>query len=86
MTTTQPTFKTFSEDTGSYVWLKTGEVPHTVYVPELGQVSMQFYHSDAPAAAKAFRDDDEIQKYIECKKLNHQRIRQIMRTAAPARG
>lgn len=86
MTTTQPTFKTFSEDTAAYIWFKTGEVPSAVYTPELGQVSMQFYHIDAPAAAKAFRADDEFQKYIECKKLNHQRIRQIMRTAAPARG
>ncbi len=86
MTITHPTFKTFSEDAAAYVWRSTGEVPQTVYTPELGQVSLQFYHSDAPAAAKAFRADDDIQKYIEYKKLNHQRIRQIMRTAAPARG
>lgn len=69
-----PTFKTTDVDCISDVYDKTGELPEFVQIGP-GLVEARFTDPDAPAAARRFRNDGALQRFLTAKRTIFRLIR-----------
>lgn len=69
-----PTFKTTDVDCIADVYDKTGELPELVQIGP-GLIEARFTDADAPAAARRFRNDGALQRFLTAKRTIFRLIR-----------
>lgn len=72
--TTTPTYRTTDLDTAAAVYDAIGELPELLQIGQ-GLMEARFSDPDAPAAARRFRNDGNLQRFLTAKRTLFRLIR-----------